>query len=58
MEWIYTATRLTHLINILNNDNTAVRELASSLLLDLRRRKVLVATDNQDSLARHTIGQA
>ncbi|KAI2658189.1 Poly(ADP-ribose) glycohydrolase [Labeo rohita] len=39
--WIYTSMRISHLLNMLNNDDKDVRELArSSLFLDLRRRKV------------------
>lgn len=50
MEWTYSITRLTHLISMLNNDDAAVRELArASLFLDLRKRKVPLATGNQDS---------
>ncbi len=41
MTWIYTSMRISHLLNMLNNDDKDVRELArSSLFLDLRRRKV------------------
>ena len=50
MEWVYTATRLTHLISMLNNDDATVRELArASLLLDLRKRKVPLVKAGQDS---------
>ena len=50
VEWIYTTARLTHLISMLNNDDAAVRELArASLLLDLRKRKVPLATGSQNS---------
>ena len=50
MEWVYTATRLTRLISMLNNDDATVRELArASLLLDLRKRKVPLAKAGQDS---------
>ena len=45
-EWTYIATRLSHLLNMLNNDDQYVRELArSSLFLDLKRRKVPLARD-------------
>ncbi len=41
--WIYTSIRISHLLNMLNNDDKDIRELArSSLFLDLRRRKVLL----------------
>ena len=41
IEWTYIATRLSHLVNMLNNDDKYVRELArASLFLDLKRRKV------------------
>ena len=50
VEWTYTTTRLTHLIRMLNNNDAAVRELArASLLLDLRRRKVPLATAGQEN---------
>ena len=50
VEWVYTATRLTHLLSMLNNDDVTVRELArASLLLELRKRKVSLAKAGQDS---------
>ena len=50
MEWVYTATRLTYLISMLNNDDATVRELArATLLLDLGKRKVPLAKAGQDS---------
>ena len=46
----YTATRLTHLLSMLNNDDATVRELArTSLMLDLRKRKVPLAKAGKDS---------
>ena len=46
----YTATRLTHLLSMLNNDDNTVRELArASLMLDLKKRKVPLAKAGQDS---------
>ena len=52
VEWTYAATRLAHLLHMLNNDDATVREMArASLLLDLRRRKVpLAATDQNNFL--------
>ena len=45
---IHTATRLTHLISMLNDDDATVKELArASLLLDLRKRKVPLAKPGQ-----------
>ncbi len=29
IEWIYTASRTGHLLNMLNNDDTSVRELVT-----------------------------
>ena len=50
VEWTYTATRLAHLHHMLNNDDVTVREMArASLLLDLRRRKVPLATADQNN---------
>ena len=50
MEWTYTATRLAHLLHMLNNDDVTVREMArASLLLDLRRRKVPLAAADQNN---------
>ena len=50
VEWTYTATRLAHLLHMLNNDDVTVREMArASLLLDLRRRKVPLATADQNN---------
>ena len=49
MEWVYTATRLTHLISVLNSDDATVRELARApLLLELRKRKAPLAKAGQD----------
>lgn len=43
-EWTYFATRLGHLLNMLNSDDQYVRELArGSLFIDLKRRKVPLA---------------
>ena len=48
VEWIYTSMRISHLLKMLNNDDKDVRELArSSLLLDLRRRKVPLARESE-----------
>ena len=45
--WIYTSMRISHLLNMLNNDDKDVRELApSSLFLDLRRHKVPLARES------------
>ena len=50
IELIYTATRLTHLLNMLNSDDVAVKGVArGSLILDLRRRKAPLATDTEDN---------
>lgn len=47
-EWIYTATRVKHLLHMLNNDDPTVREVARrSLLLDLNKRKVPYAADGE-----------
>ncbi|KAG5285128.1 hypothetical protein AALO_G00034370 [Alosa alosa] len=47
MEWIYTSTRISHLLTMLNSDDKDVRVLArSSLFLDLRRRKVPLARES------------
>ncbi len=44
--WIYTSMWISHLLNMLNNDDKDIRELArSSLFLDLRRRKVPLARE-------------
>ena len=44
VEWIYTATRISHLLRMLNNDDPTVRAVAQgSLLLDLRKRKIPLA---------------
>ncbi len=46
--WIYTSVRISHLLNMLNNDDKEVRELArSSLFLDLRRRKVPLGRETE-----------
>ncbi|XP_033999995.1 uncharacterized protein LOC117493511 [Trematomus bernacchii] len=45
VEWTYIATRLAHLVHMLNNDDVTVREMArASLLLDLQRRKIPLAS--------------
>ena len=50
MEWTYIATRLAHLLHMLNNDDATVQEMArASLLLVLRRRKVPLATTDQNN---------
>ena len=49
--WIYTATRINHLLRMLNNDDAAVREHArASLLLDLTKRKVPRSTTGPNFL--------
>ncbi len=46
--WIYTSMRISHLLNMLNNDDKEVRELArSSLFLDLRRHKVPLGRESE-----------
>lgn len=41
IEWTYISTHLSHLLNMLNSDDRAVRELArASLILHLEGRKV------------------
>ncbi len=46
--WIYTSMRISHLLNMLNNDDKDVRELArSSLFLDLRRHKVPLGRETE-----------
>lgn len=48
IEWIYTATRVKHLLHMLNNDDHTVREVARrSLLLDLSKLKVPYAPDGE-----------
>ncbi len=48
--WEYTATRQSHLTNMLNCDDISVRQMArASLLLDFKRRKVLHACGGEDS---------
>ncbi len=48
IEWIYTASRTGHLLNMLNNDDISVRELArESLFLHLQRRKIPAASCNE-----------
>ncbi len=48
IEWIYTASRTGHLLNMLNNDDTSVRELArESLFLHLQRHKIPAASCNE-----------
>ncbi|XP_034086410.1 uncharacterized protein LOC117555601 [Gymnodraco acuticeps] len=50
VEWTYIATRLAHLIHMLNNDDVTVREMArASLLLDLQRRKIPLASADQNN---------
>ena len=47
-EWTYIATRLGHLLNMLNNNDQHVREQArASLFLDLQRRKVPLASGSE-----------
>ena len=49
-EWTYFATRLSHLLNMLNSDDQQVREQArASLFLDLQRRKVPLARGSDQS---------
>ena len=51
IEWTYLSTRLAHLLNMLNSDDRAVRELArASLILDLERRKVPKTSDSPSFL--------
>ncbi len=46
--WIYTSMRISHLLNMLNNDDKDIRELTrSSMFLDLRRRKVPLGRDTE-----------
>ncbi len=48
--WEYTATRQSHLTNMLNCDDVCMRQMArASLLLDFKRRKVLHACGEEDS---------
>ncbi len=48
--WEYTATRQSHLTNMLNCDDVSVRQMArASLLLDFKRRKVLHACGGEHS---------
>ncbi|KAG5282738.1 hypothetical protein AALO_G00059380, partial [Alosa alosa] len=48
--WEYTATRQSHLTNMLNCDDTSVRQMArASLMLDFKRRKVLHACSGEDN---------
>ena len=48
IEWVYTATRTSHLINMLNNDDSTVREMArESLIQHMQRRKVPPALENE-----------
>lgn len=43
-EWTYITTQLSHLLSMLNNDDSIVREMAhASLFLDLGKRKVPLA---------------
>ena len=48
--WEYTATRQSHLTNMLNCDDTSVTQMArASLMLDFKRRKVLHACSGEDN---------
>ncbi|CAL8238213.1 unnamed protein product, partial [Merluccius merluccius] len=48
IEWVYTATRTAHLLNMLSSDDLKLREMArESLLLHLQRRKVPPAVENE-----------
>ena len=50
IEWIYTATRISHLLRMLNNDDPTVRTMArGSLLLDLSKRKIPLAPHGEPS---------
>ena len=49
-EWTYIATRLSHLLSMLNSDDSTVREMArASLFLDLGKRKVPLAREPEPS---------
>ena len=49
-EWTYITTRLSHLLNMLNNDDSTVREITrASLFLDLGKRKVPLARESEPS---------
>ena len=49
-EWTYITTRLSHLLNMLNNDDSTVREMArASLFLDLGKCKVPLARESEPS---------
>lgn len=44
--WIYTGTQISHLLNMLNNDERNVKGLShSSLFLDIKRHKMPFAGD-------------
>ncbi|KAK0132961.1 Peptidyl-prolyl cis-trans isomerase FKBP7 [Merluccius polli] len=48
IEWLYTSSRIGHLLSMLNNDDMTVRELArESLFLHLQRRKIPIASQNE-----------
>lgn len=48
IEWLYTASRTGHLLNMFNNDDMTVRELSrESLFLHLQRRKIPAASTNE-----------
>ena len=58
IEWIYSATRTSHLLRMLNNDDLTVRAMArGSLLLDLRKRKIPLAPRGEPSFLGHQAGQ-
>lgn len=51
LEWIYTASRINHLLHMLNNDDPTVPTMAcNSLLLDLQKRKVPYAKNPQNQV--------
>ncbi len=50
IEWTYISTRLAHLVQMLNNDDQTVREMArASLFLDMKKRKVPQAKETEPS---------
>ena len=58
IEWIYSATRTSHVLRMLNNDDLTVRAMArGSLLLDLRKRKIPLAPRGEPSFLGHQAGQ-
>ena len=49
IEWVYTATRTSHLLNMLNNSDRTVREMAhASLIQHLGKRKIPFAKENDE----------